>query len=96
MRESRTYGFVRGALSNMRPYGDTPYVPRHYDCGIVCRPSPAILVNKASFVTPGPRRGNSSALPVASTSRAIPRLAASVRPDPGLAHMLHVMKEQRR
>ena len=26
MRESRTYGFVRGAHSNMRPYRD-PYLP---------------------------------------------------------------------
>ena len=25
MRESRTYGFVRGAHSNMRPYRDTHY-----------------------------------------------------------------------
>jgi hypothetical protein len=27
MRESRTYGFVRGAHSNMRPYRDL-YLPR--------------------------------------------------------------------
>ena len=26
MRESRTYGFMRGAHSNMRPYRD-PYLP---------------------------------------------------------------------
>jgi hypothetical protein len=26
MRESRTYGFVRGAHSNMRPYRDTHFV----------------------------------------------------------------------
>ena len=31
MRESRTYGFVRGAHSDMRPYRD-PYLPalNHY------------------------------------------------------------------
>jgi len=27
MRESRTYGFVRGAHSNMRPYRDPQWFP---------------------------------------------------------------------
>src|SRR5882757_1452427 len=29
MRESRTYGSVRGALSNERPYRDRRFAPRH-------------------------------------------------------------------
>jgi hypothetical protein len=29
MRESRTYGSVRGALSNERPYRDRRYAPRN-------------------------------------------------------------------
>ena len=29
MRESRTYGSVRGALSNERPYRDRHFVPRN-------------------------------------------------------------------
>ena len=40
MRESRTYGFVRGAHSDMRPYRD-PYLP-----------SPYPLANRPSKRTP--------------------------------------------
>jgi hypothetical protein len=38
MRESRTYGSVRGALSNERPYRDRRFAPRNdYNCIVVGR-----------------------------------------------------------
>ncbi len=43
MRESRTYGFVRGAHSDMRPYRDLYLLPM--------RPVVAVLFGKACNLT---------------------------------------------
>jgi hypothetical protein len=49
MRESRTYGFVRGAHSNMRPYRD-PYL----------RPTAITYKRKINFFTSSRRKWHSA------------------------------------